>query len=129
MSMPMDVWLVMMKHVIDFVSHCSPKNYRIQFDDRFDKFGISSRYYQTISIVDDTLTLAAYEVYSHTLYDSLRIVKGGHVVNIEDLGCYIPEYMEYTPDPSSKKDQAFNELIQDYKSRHPERLKPLRRKE
>lgn len=111
------------------VSHCSPKNYRIQFDDRFDKFGISSRYYQTISIVDDTLTLAAYEVYSHTLYDSLRIVKGGHVVNIEDLGCYIPEYMEYTPDPSSKKDQAFNELIQDYKSRHPERLKPLRRKE
>ena len=59
------------------VSHCSPKNYRIRFDKRFDKFGISSRYYQTVELREDTLILSTYEVYKHQLYDSLRIVKQG----------------------------------------------------
>ena len=106
------------------VSHCSPKNYYIQFDDCFDKFGISSRYYQTVDILEDTLTMATYEVYRHSLYDSLRIVKNNQTVNIEDFGRNIPEYMEFTPDPSSKKDRAYAGRISDYKSRHPERLKP-----
>ena len=105
------------------VSHCSPKNYRIQFDDRFDKFGISSRYYQTVSITDDTLTLAAYEVYHHNLYDSLRIVKQKPQPRVEDYGHDIPEYMEFTPEPGSKKDQDFADRIADYKRRHSERLK------
>lgn len=106
------------------VSHCSPKNYFIQFDDRFDKFGISSRYYQTVSIVGDTLTMAAYEVYNHSLYDSLRVVKNGSMVSIEDYGRDIPEYMEFTPDLSRKKDRAYAERIEEYKLRHPERLRP-----
>ena len=105
------------------VSHCSPKNYRIQFDDRFDKFGISSRYYQTVSISADTLTLAAYEVYHHNLYDSLRIVKQKPRPRVEDYGHDIPEYMEFTPEPGSKKDQDFADRIADYKRRHSERLK------
>lgn len=106
------------------VSHCSPKNYRIHFDDRFDKFGISSRYYQTIDIVADTLTLCAYEVYSHTLYDSLRIVKQGQGAPalIEDRGRQIPEYMEYEPNPDSKKDRDYARRIADYRQRHPERM-------
>ena len=108
------------------VSHCSPKNYLIHFDDRFDKFGISSRYYQTVDITEDTLTLAAYEVYNHSLYDSLRIVKGSKAVTIEDHGRHIPEYMEFTPDPSSKKERAYAERIEEYKARHPERLTPPR---
>ena len=98
------------------VSHCSPKNYRIQFDDdRFDKFGISSRYYQTVSIDADTLTMAAYEVYGHTLYDSLRIIKQKPQPRIEDYGQQIPEYLEFTPEPGSKKDRQFLERINDYK--------------
>ena len=105
------------------VSHCSPKNYRIQFDERFDKFGISSRYYQTVSISDDTLTLAAYEVYRHSLYDSLRIIKQKPQPRIEDYGHNISEYMDFTPEPGSKKDQDFAKRIDDYKRRHPERLK------
>lgn len=107
------------------VSHCSPKNYRIKFDDRFDKFGISSRYYQTVSIVADTLTLCAYEVYGHSLYDSLRIIKqpADAAPLIEDLGRAIPEYMEFTPDPDSKKDCDYAKRIADYKQRHPERMK------
>ena len=106
------------------VSHCSPKNYRISFDDRFDKFGISSRYYQTVSVSGDTLSLAAYEVYGHTLYDSLCIVKSAGVGPvIEDFGACIPENMDFTPAPDSKKDRDFAARIADYKLRHPERMR------
>ncbi|MBR5062310.1 MAG: metallophosphoesterase family protein [Prevotella sp.] len=106
------------------ISHFSPKNYRIQFDDRFDKFGISSRYYQTVNIKGDTLTLATYEVYGHTLYDSLQIVKPSEQqAKVLDYGVDIPEFMEYTPQPGSKKDQAYAKRIADYVQRHPERVK------
>ena len=106
------------------VSHCSPKNYRIQFDERFSKFGISSRYYQTVTVSGDTLSLAVYEVYDHTLYDSLQIIKSPKgQVSIRDYGKTIPEYMEFEPDPDSKKDRAYAKRIADYMSRHPERLK------
>ena len=101
------------------VSHCSPKNYRIEFNKRFDKFGISSRYYQTIELREDTMILAAYEVYGHTLYDSLHIVKPVQgETYIEDLGKDIPEYLEYTPNPHKKKDLKFARRIEAYKKRH-----------
>ena len=106
------------------VSHCSPKNYRIHFDDRFDKFGISSRYYQTVSTSGDTLAMATYDANTHALYDSLIVVVSpakAHLVT--DLGKDIPEYMEYTPDPNNKKDQKFANRIQEYINRHPERMK------
>lgn len=101
------------------VSHCSPKNYRIQFDKRFDKFGISSRYYQTVEVKEDTLVLAAYEVYGHHLYDSLLIVKhgAGRKAHIEDLGQNIPEYLRYTPNPQKKKDLKFAKRIKEYQKR------------
>lgn len=106
------------------ISHCSPKNYRIHFDDRFDKYGISSRYYQTVTVGRDTLFMATHDAYNHALYDSLMIVGSptkGHLV--VDLGKGIPEYMEYTPDPANKKDRKFAERIQEYINRHPERMK------
>ena len=103
------------------VSHCSPKNYRIQFDKRFDKFGISSRYYQTVEVKEDSLVLAAYEVYGHQLYDSLLIVKhgAGEKGHIIDLGQDIPEYLEYVPDPHKKKDLKFAKRIKEYQKRKP----------
>lgn len=106
------------------VSHCSPKNYRIRFDDDFDKFGISSRYYQTVSVSGDTLAMATYDAYTHALYDSLMVVVSpvkAHMVT--DLGKEIPECMEFTPDPNNKKDLKFAERIQEYINRHPERMK------
>lgn len=106
------------------ISHCSPKNYRIHFDDRFDKYGISSRYYQTVTVCRDTLFMATHDAYNHALYDSLMIVVSptkAHLV--VDLGKGIPEHMEYTPDPANKKDRKFAERIQEYINRHPERMK------
>ena len=57
------------------VSHCSPKCYDVYLNERYDKFGVGGRYYQTVRISGDTLTMKAYEVYHHTLYDSLQIIK------------------------------------------------------
>ena len=115
------------------VSHCSPKNYRIHFDDRFDKFGISSRYYQTVTITPDTLFMATHDAYSHALYDSLMITDWtvnnsllalqGKARKVIDKGKDIPECMEYTPDPANKKDRKFAERIKEYIKRHPERMK------
>ena len=105
------------------VSHCSPKNYRIQFSDRFDRYGLSSRYYQTVTVHADTLTLAAYDAHSHTLYDSLQVVKHHGHASLRDFARAIPENLRYTPDPDNPDDQAFAQRIADYKRRHPERLK------
>ena len=64
------------------VSHCSPKNYDIYENDRYDKSIASSRFYQTVRISGDTLTLAAYEVYHHSLCDSLQIIKDKDITKI-----------------------------------------------
>ena len=64
------------------VSHCSPKNYDIYENDRYDKSIASSRFYQTVRISGDTLTLAAYEVYHHSLCDSLQIIKEKDITKI-----------------------------------------------
>ena len=105
------------------VSHCSPKNYRIHFDERFDKFGISSRYYQIVTIHGDTLAMAAYDANTQALYDSLMIVVSPMKVHlVSDLGKDIPEYMHYKPDLNNKKDRKFAKRIQEYVSRHPERM-------
>ena len=111
------------------VSHCSPKNYRIRFDDRFDKFGISSRYYQTVSLMGDTMAMATYDANTHQLYDSLLIINGMNNVHmVIDLGKDIPENMNFTPDPANKKDKKFAARIQDYVNRHPERMHPQSQK-
>ena len=64
------------------ISHCSPKNYDIYDDDRFDKSIASGRFYQTVCISGDTLTMAAYEVYHHSLCDSLQIIKDKDIAKI-----------------------------------------------
>ncbi len=98
------------------VSHCSPKSYRITFDQRFDKYGIESRYYQYIRIHGDTLSLSAYEVPAGNLYDSLDIVKSGVKPMIIDYGKDIPEHLNFQPG-NSKKDQEYMERIEKYKHR------------
>ena len=99
------------------VSHCSPKNYRIEFDERFDRFGSGSRYYQKVSIHGDTLFMTAYDAVSGMLYDSLQIQKQGHQTTVVDLAQSIPEVITFVPDASNRKDRQFAERIQTYKER------------
>lgn len=98
------------------VSHFSPKNYLIQFDEKFDKFGSGSRYYQKIRSKNDTLLLTAYDAISHVVYDSLRIVKTKDGKIVEDCGKNIPEVIEFTPG-KRKKEIKFAERIAEYKKR------------
>lgn len=99
------------------ISHCSPKNYRIEFDERFDKFGSGSRYYQTVRTHADTLFLAAYDAFTHSLYDSLLIVKREDMARVIDLGQDIPEHIHFTPDLNNRKDVAFAQRIEAYKKK------------
>ena len=96
------------------VSHMSPKNYRIQFDEKFDKFGSGSRYYQKVVADDKRLTLTAYDAMTHALYDSLIISKQEGIL---DYGKQIPEVIEFTPVPANKKDAKFAERIEKYKNK------------
>ena len=104
------------------VSHCSPKNYRIHFDERFDKFGISGRYYQTVNVHGDTLVMATYDASTNALYDSLMIVNAKMRLVI-DLSKDIHESLDFTPDSGNKKDEEFAARIQEYIKQHPERIK------
>ncbi|MBR1521132.1 MAG: metallophosphoesterase family protein [Bacteroidaceae bacterium] len=99
------------------VSHCSPKNYRIEFNERFDKFGSGSRYYQKVRTSGDTLFLSATDANAGTCYDSLFIVKKKGETRLVDCGKEIPEVITFTPAPNSKKDAAFAERIEAYKQR------------
>ncbi|NLV53919.1 MAG: serine/threonine protein phosphatase [Bacteroidales bacterium] len=99
------------------VSHCSPKNYRIEFDERFDKFGSGSRYYQTVKTHGDTLFLTTTDAIHEEKYDSLLIIKHGHLSSLRDAGRDIPEKIRFTPHLNNKKDKAFAERIKEYKQR------------
>lgn len=105
------------------ISHCSPKHYRIKFDNKFDRYGISSRYYQIINVLSDTLSIAAYELNSNELYDSVSILKSdvdkkGMII---DYALNIPENMSFSPRPESKKDNDYEERILEYIKNHPEK--------
>lgn len=99
------------------VSHCSPKNYLIQFDERFDKFGTGSRYYQQIHVHGDTLTMNAYDATTNDLYDAVDIIKPATgEVRIHDKGSRIPEKLIFQSN-GSKKEEAFRTRIEEYKHR------------
>lgn len=96
------------------VSHCSPKNYMIEFPDRVDKFGTGSRYYQMVRTSGDTLFLTARDALDGSLYDSLLVVKtAGGSVTVSDAGKAIPEKLTFTPRPNKSKDKAFAKRIEE----------------
>ena len=105
------------------ISHCSSKHYRIRFDDEFDRYGISSRYYQIINVASDTLSIAAYDLNDDELYDSISIIKSdidkrGMII---DHAFNIPENMTFSPRPGNKKDNDYEERILEYIKNHPEK--------
>lgn len=101
------------------VSHCSPKTYRIKFDDdRYDKYGVYCRFYQTVYTQGDTLNMCTYEADNYTLYDHVQIVKHpSQKPQIIDLGKNIPEKLEFKGDENNKKDREFKERIEEYKAK------------
>lgn len=107
---------------IYLISHCSPKNYVIEFDDVFQKFGTGSQYYQKITVQGDTLGIAARDAVTHELYDSLLIINRDCKHTLYDKGEHIKEKVEFIGTPVSKKEKAFVKRIQEYKKKHPNRF-------
>lgn len=57
------------------VSHCSPKNYPLKPAKRFYPVLRDSRFYQIVSVDAEAITMKAYDANTHSLVDSVRIVK------------------------------------------------------
>lgn len=107
---------------IYLISHCSPKNYHIEFDERFQKFGSGSQYYQKISVDGNELTIEAFDAQTHELYDKLTLVKNLQGSKILDQGKNIKERVELGFEPVSKKEKKFAKRIEAYHQNHPERF-------
>lgn len=99
------------------ISHCSPKNYRIEFDELFDRFASGSRYYQKLRTSGDTLFITAVDACTQILHDSLFIVKSQTKTQLTDASWNLPEVIHFTPLRSNKKDAAFAKRIEEYKRR------------
>ena len=78
---------------IYLISQSSPKDYRINFDEKYDRFGNGMLFYQTVDIVADTLSLKTYAE-NGALYDHVCLVKAGGKVQITDWATGIPEHFD-----------------------------------
>ncbi len=79
------------------VGQASPKDYRLYFNPRYDRFGTGRRFYTTVSACNDTLAVYTYTE-EGTLYDALHVIeeKGGK--RVDDLSGDIP--LQLTPNPN-----------------------------
>lgn len=82
------------------ISQASPKDYRIYFDKRYDRFGNGTRFYQTVDISPDTLSLKAYAE-NGELYDQVYIVKTNGRLQVIDGATGILQHF----DPDSPRIQ------------------------
>ena len=73
------------------ISEFSTKDYQIIHDKKFDRFGNEMRFYQTVDVSTDTLSLKTYTE-NGDLYDFVRIVKTDGKPQVVDLATDIPEH-------------------------------------
>lgn len=97
------------------VSHMSPKTYRIRFSDDFDRYALGSRYYQTVVLRGDTMTVTARDAFTAEAVDSFAIIKHGSGAFVDDRSAGLPERIDYRANPSSEKDRRFVRRIEEYK--------------
>lgn len=90
------------------ISNISPKDYRINFNDLYDRYGAGMRFYQTIDIRQDTLELKSFTE-SNELYDRLLLTKNGDETYIHDLAKDIPEFIEVNNRTTKVKSGKRNE--------------------
>lgn len=75
------------------VSHCSPKDYRLYFNDMYDRYGTNQKFYQNISISNDTLRVQAFTG-DNKIYDDVSVVKVGKQTQVIDNAKNIPQKLE-----------------------------------
>ena len=75
------------------ISQFSPKDYQIERDKKYSRFGNGMRFYQVVDVGVDTLSLNTYTEYGE-LYDQFRIAKSGGKAQVIDLSTGIPEHFD-----------------------------------
>ena len=75
------------------ISQFSPKDYRINSDKNYDRFGNGMRFYQVFDVAADTLSFKTFTE-NGDLYDQLRIIKTTGKPQIVDLATGIPEHFD-----------------------------------
>lgn len=110
---------------LSLISYCSEKDYALDFCGEIEKWGTADRYYQLITIEDDSLKLKTFTA-DHSLYDEVILVKNGEGKYYIDRGKTIPQKI-YVSDwfrnnKSKKKVEAFEKNIKEWKEEHPEAL-------
>jgi len=78
---------------IYFISDFSPKDYQINLDKKYSRFGNGMRFYQVVDVAADTLSLKTFTE-TGELYDNINIIKTGDKPQIEDLAAGIPEHFD-----------------------------------
>ena len=98
------------------VSNAAPKNYRLMFNEKYDRLGTNHRFYQNISVSRDTLSVQAF-LDDGSLYDDIRIVKDGSgEVEIVDNARALPEALEM-PGLKGDKAEKFKKDAEEWKRR------------
>lgn len=101
---------------IYLVSHASPKEYRLRFNDKYDRFGTNHRFYQMIDVKGDTLRMKAF-LEDNSLYDDVEIIKtASSPVRVIDNARHIPEILEQ-PWLKGRKAKKFREGVERWKKR------------
>ncbi len=78
---------------IYLVSHSSPKDYRLYFNDLYDRYGTNQKFYQNIEVSKDTLRVKAFTG-DNQLYDDISIIKAKNQVKVVDNAKKIPQKLE-----------------------------------
>ena len=89
------------------VSHASPKSYRLDFNEKYDRFGTNRRFYQRVDVGGDTLHVRAF-LDDNSLYDDVQIVKDASGIRVIDGAGDIPEILEM-PSLKGKKAEEFRQ--------------------
>jgi len=88
---------------IYLISEFSTKDYQINLDKKYSRFGNGMRFFQVFDVASDTLSLKTYTE-TGELYDQIRIAKTGGKSQVIDLATGIPEHFDPHSPRISKKE-------------------------
>ena len=97
----------------------------MDFCGEIEKWGTADRYYQLITIENDSLKLKTFTA-DHSFYDEVILVKNEEGKHYIDKGKTIPQKIcvsdWFKNNKSKKKVEAFEKNIKEWKEEHPEAL-------
>jgi hypothetical protein len=91
-----------LKTPVYVVGQASPKDYRLYFNEKYDRFGSGLRFYHTVNVYQDSLIFKTFTK-NNELYDAVSLKKEKDKISVSDNGKKIPEQIGITPRNRLKK--------------------------